>query len=219
MKLAAVQRMAMGANVSKLSRELGVSRKGLYQWQKQFRVGGSSALRGAGRPQRVEAVRRQAIDPAVPAPSDTSDERRRHWLASPIWNDWSDRRPSISIFFSKPCSTSGKNASRAARLAGTVIQAMMASGLQGVIGIERMCRLAGVSGTGYYLHWQVSSPRREEAGLRDVIQRLALSNPHYGYRRIAVLLGRESWRANHKRVLRLMREDNLLCLRRQVSCR
>ncbi|MER8871770.1 helix-turn-helix domain-containing protein [Mesorhizobium sp. M0814] len=73
MKLAAVQRMAMGANVSKLSRELGVSRKGLYQWQKQFRVGGSSALRGAGR-QRVEAVRRQANDPAVPALSDTSDE-------------------------------------------------------------------------------------------------------------------------------------------------
>ena len=35
--------MAAGANVSKLSRELGVSRKGLYQWQKQFRTGGASA--------------------------------------------------------------------------------------------------------------------------------------------------------------------------------
>ncbi|MER9133920.1 hypothetical protein [Mesorhizobium sp. M0768] len=57
----------------KLSRELGESRKGFYQWQKQFRVDGSSALRGAGR-QRVEAVRLQANDPAVPAPSDTSDE-------------------------------------------------------------------------------------------------------------------------------------------------
>jgi putative transposase len=91
---------------------------------------------------------------------------------------------------------------------------MMASGLQGMIGIERMCRLAGVSRAGYYRHWQASSPRREEAGLRDAIQRLALANPHYGYRRIAVLLGREGWRANHKRVLRLMREDNLLCLRK-----
>lgn len=74
LKLAAVQRMAMGANVSKLSRELGVSRKGLYQWQKQFRVGGSSALRGAGRPRRAEAARLQAHDPAVLAPSDSSDE-------------------------------------------------------------------------------------------------------------------------------------------------
>ncbi|WP_352893042.1 IS3 family transposase [Mesorhizobium sp. M0984] len=51
-------------------------------------------------------------------------------------------------------------------------------------------------------------------GLRDAIQRLALANPHYGYRRIAVLLGREAWHVTHKRVLRLMREDNLLCLRK-----
>jgi transposase len=72
LKLAAVQRMAMGANVSKLSRELGVSRKGLYQWQKQFRVGGPSALRGAGRPRCAEAVGLQANDPAMPAAS--SDE-------------------------------------------------------------------------------------------------------------------------------------------------
>ena len=74
LKLAAVQRMAMGANVSKLSRELGVSRKGIYQWQKQFRVGGPPARRGAGRPRRAEAVRLQANDPAVPAPSASSDE-------------------------------------------------------------------------------------------------------------------------------------------------
>lgn len=43
---------------------------------------------------------------------------------------------------------------------------------------------------------------------------VALANRHYGYRRIAVLLSREGWRANHKRLLRLMREDNLLCLRK-----
>src|ERR1700745_3386158 len=36
---------------------------------------------------------------------------------------------------------------------------------------------------------------------------------HYGYRRIGALLRREGWQANHKRVLRVMREDNLLCLR------
>lgn len=76
-----------------------------------------------------------------------------------------------------------------------------------------MCRLAGVSRAGYYRHWQKSAPRQEETGLRDVIQRLALANRHYGYRRIGALLGREGWQANHKRVLRLMGEDNLLCLR------
>ena len=91
---------------------------------------------------------------------------------------------------------------------------MMASPSQGELGIERMCRLSGVSRAGYYRHWQASAPRQEEAGLRDAIQRLALSHRHYGYRRIAAQLGREGWQANHKRVLRLMREDNLLCLRR-----
>ena len=85
---------------------------------------------------------------------------------------------------------------------------------QGEVGIERMCRLAGVSRAGYYRHWQASAPRQEETGVRDAIQRLALGHPHYGYRRIAAQLRREGLAVNHKRVLRLMREDNLLCLRR-----
>ena len=85
---------------------------------------------------------------------------------------------------------------------------------QGEIGIERMCGLAGVSRACYYRHWQASEPRREETGLRDAIQRMALAHRHYGYRRIAAALAREGWRANRKRVLRLMREDNLLCLRK-----
>jgi putative transposase len=49
--------------------------------------------------------------------------------------------------------------------------------------------------------------------VRDAIQRLALAHRHYGYRRIAAQLRREGFVANRKRVLRLMREDNLLCLR------
>ncbi len=81
--------------------------------------------------------------------------------------------------------------------------------------IERWCRLGEVSRAGYYRRWQASAPRREETGLRDAIQRLALAHRRYGYRRIAALLGREGWQANHKRVLRLMREDNLLCLGRK----
>jgi putative transposase len=82
--------------------------------------------------------------------------------------------------------------------------------------VERLCRLSDVSRAGYYRHWQASAPRAEETGLRDAIQRLGLANRHYGYRRIAALLGREGWQANHKRVLRLMREDNLLALRRKA---
>jgi putative transposase len=76
-----------------------------------------------------------------------------------------------------------------------------------------MCALAGVSRAGYYRHWQASAPRQEATGVRDAIQRLALAHRHYGYRRIAAQLRREGFAVNRKRVLRLMREDNLLCLR------
>jgi putative transposase len=90
---------------------------------------------------------------------------------------------------------------------------MTMSRSQGEIGIGRMCQLVGISRSGYYRHWQRSAPRQEETGLRDAVQRLAIEHRHYGYRRIGALLQREGWQANHKRVLRLMREDNLLCLR------
>jgi transposase InsO family protein len=79
-----------------------------------------------------------------------------------------------------------------------------------------MCELYKLSRASYYRHWQASSPREEDAALRDRLQRLALAHRHYGYRRLGVLLRREGWKANHKRVLRLLRADNLLCLRRRA---
>ncbi len=78
-----------------------------------------------------------------------------------------------------------------------------------------MCDLVGLSRSSFYRHWRASAPRREGTALRDEVQRLAIGNKHYGYRRIGALLRREGWCVNHKRVLRLMREDNLLCLRRR----
>ena len=87
---------------------------------------------------------------------------------------------------------------------------------QGDFTIARMCALAGVSRAGYYRHWSASAPRQEETGVRDAIQRLALAHRHYGYRRIAAQIRREGFAVNHKRVLRLMREDNLLCLRKRA---
>ena len=55
----------------------------------------------------------------------------------------------------------------------------------------------------------------QEMALRQAIQEIALEMPGYGYRRIYHTLLRQGWRVNHKRVLRLMRADNLLCLRRR----
>ena len=87
---------------------------------------------------------------------------------------------------------------------------------QGTLSIERMCALTGVSRASYYRHWRRAVPGREQTELRDVLQRLAVAHRHYGYRRLHALLRRAGWAVNHKRVLRLMRTDNLLCLRRRA---
>ena len=85
---------------------------------------------------------------------------------------------------------------------------------QGPLSIARMCALTGVSRASYYRHWRQVAPHREETEVRDRLQRLALAHRYYGYRRLTELLRRDGWAVNHKRVLRLMRTDNLLCLRR-----
>jgi putative transposase len=87
---------------------------------------------------------------------------------------------------------------------------------QASLAVERMCALAGVGRAAYYRHWQASAPKEEETELRSRIQALALANRFYGHRRITALLRREGWVVNRKRVLRIMGEDNLLCLRKRA---
>ena len=87
---------------------------------------------------------------------------------------------------------------------------------QGELTVERMCALARVNRAGYYRHWKACAPREEQTAARDAVQRTALAHPRYGYRRIAAQLRRDGLVVNHKRVLRLMRQDNLLCLRRRA---
>jgi putative transposase len=87
--------------------------------------------------------------------------------------------------------------------------------LQASLAVERMCELGGVSRAAYYRRWQASAPKEEETELRGRIQELALGHRFYGHRRIAALLRRGGWVVNRKRVLRIMGEDNLLCLRRR----
>jgi transposase InsO family protein len=98
-----------------------------------------------------------------------------------------------------------------------VIQTMTSSLSQGQVTIERLCRLARVSRAGYYRLWQASAPRQHDTAARDAIQRLVLANGRYrrGYRYITRQLRHDGLIVNHKRVLRLMREDNLLGLRRR----
>jgi transposase InsO family protein len=85
----------------------------------------------------------------------------------------------------------------------------------GGLTIREMCESAQVSRASYYRSWRQKQPRQEQVALRDAMQRLALKDRHCGYRRIGRLLKREGWLVNHKRLLRLMHEDNLLSIRRR----
>jgi transposase InsO family protein len=74
--------------------------------------------------------------------------------------------------------------------------------------------MTGLSRAGFY-RWRV--PRQAmpvEMEIRDQMQKVALESPAYGYRRITAELQKRGFDVNHKHILRMMREDNLLCVRR-----
>src|SRR5437667_6053337 len=81
--------------------------------------------------------------------------------------------------------------------------------------ILRMCELGDISRAGLYRFDPEVERREEEVDLRDAIQRIALEFPCYGRPRITAALRRQGWEVNHKRVGRILREDNLLCIRRR----
>jgi len=81
--------------------------------------------------------------------------------------------------------------------------------------VNGLCRAAGVSRAGYYRFLLRAQHLEADMDLRSQIQQIALQWPAYGYRRVHAQLRRQGWKVNHKRILRLMRVDNLLCLRRR----
>jgi putative transposase len=81
--------------------------------------------------------------------------------------------------------------------------------------VNRLCQITGVSRAGYYRFRRRHESRPASMTLRNQLQHIALRWPAYGYRRVHAELVRQGWKVNHKRVLRLMRNDNLLCVRRR----
>jgi transposase InsO family protein len=73
--------------------------------------------------------------------------------------------------------------------------------------------MTGLSRASYYRWGVPPACVPAEMELRDAMQQIALQFPAYGYRRITAELNRRGFSVNHKRVMRLMRQDNLLCLR------
>ncbi len=83
--------------------------------------------------------------------------------------------------------------------------------------IARMVELGRVSRSGFYRFDEDDGRAKPDPDmdLRDTIQRIALQWPCYGRPRITAELRRRGWTVNPKRVYRILREDNLLCVRKR----
>lgn len=88
--------------------------------------------------------------------------------------------------------------------------------VQGSLTIERMCELGKVRRAGFYREWQRQEPKAEQMEVQSRIQQIvAAHRGNYGYRRVSWELKNQGLAVNHKRVLRIMQQDNLLAVRRR----
>jgi len=79
------------------------------------------------------------------------------------------------------------------------------------LSLRQLCRVLGMSRSWYYAQQVRSAQATEAIRLRAAIEQLLVTFPGYGYRRVTKALQRDGWTVNHKRVLRVMREESLLC--------
>jgi putative transposase len=90
--------------------------------------------------------------------------------------------------------------------------------LQGDLSVERMCQLAQLSRTGFYRYLQGGWQAEEVVALRSAVQTIVMQHGwRYGYRRVTAELRLQGMTVNHKRIARIMRDDNLLAVRQDWS--
>ncbi len=77
--------------------------------------------------------------------------------------------------------------------------------------VRQLCGLLEINRGWLYARPRCPAAAAEAVALRDAIEGIVLAFPGYGYRRVTHELRRQGWVLNHKRVLRIMREETLLC--------
>ena len=85
--------------------------------------------------------------------------------------------------------------------------------------VARACALLGLNRGSLYRHAAgagpghiaINRPKESSLSLRAAVEQVILEFPGYGYRRVTKPLQREGWNVNRKRVLRVLREESLLC--------
>jgi hypothetical protein len=180
----AVERMRNCDSILELAKELGVHRSVLYQWRDQL------------------------------APLDRLEWRDVRWRR-PGNLRWNGRTGGSSRcwrtnagggFFSRCLAKSrgSRPAEHETWRDGIYDQIRELMSMQGKLGIERMCRLAGVSRAGFYRSLQEQEPVEEDMGVRSAIQEIfAEHKRRCGYRRVSAELRRRGQPVNHRVYLRL----------------
>ena len=192
-KLAAVRRLEQGVSMAEAARALEVNSNVLHRWRREFRQGPGNAFPGNGKAALVGRPDRRVG--AEDRPAGTGDRffegvlAAHRGTADAAGIDWK------SAVYRK------------------VQEEVKAD--RGLT-IERMVELGRVSRSGFYRFDEDAKPGPDtDMDLRDAIQRIALEWPSYGRPRITAEFRRRGWTVNPKRVYRIMREDNLLCVRKR----
>jgi hypothetical protein len=189
--------MKNSENVRALAREPGVSKSLLYWWK-----------------QRAEG----RLKPKEPGTAEDPRDRRVRELEKKVGElEGVIGQKTLELdFFAGALRRIGEKRQRGSNSGETASTRKSGRGCnRSGLSILRMCDLATVSRASFYRHWDKKAPREAEMALRDVIQRMAVVHRFYGYRRVAVLVQREGYEVGAKKVHRLMKEDNLLAVRRR----
>jgi putative transposase len=80
------------------------------------------------------------------------------------------------------------------------------------LSIRKVCQLLGINRAWLYARATLPTQAERDLELRDAIEQVVLEFPGYGYRRVTKALQRDGWIVNHKRVLRVMCQEALLCV-------
>jgi transposase-like protein len=190
-----VERMNACENILRLSRELGIHCRLLYKWRDQLEPTEAEGelpaqnSRESTLRKEVSKLKRLLADKTVEM--DFFRSALQKVRARRQQNDVSGEKAST-----KKCETR----------------------LQGNLSIERMCQLAQVSRAGFYRYLRRGWQWEEEVALRSTVQDVVIEHRWcYGYRRVSEELRAGGMIVNHKRIARIMREDNLLVVRQDRS--
>jgi putative transposase len=188
LKIAAMRALDAGSSTGEIARKYQLSPKLLERWRGEWRAKGELAFPGIGR--------RVAELPVDDARRIAELERKIGQLT--MENDFFKK--SLAAF--QGSSPAGRRQWR-----GCLFEEVQQAAQAGEA-VNALCQMTGLSRAGFY-RWR--APRQAmpvEMELRDQMQKVALESPAYGYRRITAELQQRGFSVNHKRVLRMLRQDN-----------